>query len=1596
MEINLVQQVELKLLLADTDAKLTASLSVFLVPLIQKLASANVEVVRKVIEVLHFVKKKKQNSPEGIVLPFDSMFVLYESSMFDTSPGITRQNQQLLSFMGIQLMGLKDPVSHVTAEKFVNGLRNLRDFNKDIRENAVEQLSIFLYLLTKTPHPDQFNVPNWATEDTQALQVKLSQLFLLDLRHRNLTNQPGVPTADAEAFVNHGAKLGIFFPLQNDLGINTVKSQVFKLARANPESFRDVLVAAMGDPVLDMSRQARSEVAKIKNFDLDLLQSWAMYGSDLLRMEVVELMLRKHLVSNVNPRVILATFGTSNLRLRQSALQLLQEMLKSEELKPEWSEEILSEFNGAIRQYIIDDGWPRSQMHSTVQTRLRQQCYELIGDFNTSQSTLNFLFQSLERDSAEMSASIQKSLTKVLANAGAEQVDSNRLLGYMERSQNSRTRYAAVQFAVSKLRPTDPIQRIICLLGIDTRANRSDVVLEAQRGLISGNTSDDLPNFSEMLRSVRQIMNVIHEKNEDLVNYTLLFLLCCLVRIPPLSMDWNYELVASLQVPSSPLVSEIQKANDLVSFTAFLFEFIQNDTGVYRSLVPLIIKHCIPVLSPTEISGIINPRNLLAILANENDGYGSFVAEYLVVLSPDTEVTGTNKLEVLARAFRSAELNLTSTEVNDLALGTENLEAILVLAASNMIDYSVIEKDEKLQKLIKQNNIALACLIVNASMESRQEGLESLLQFSSRAFDQIVANGEAISVATSGWDSRVLQEKYPSLAKRPHLAGLRSWDLEEIALNTISTGIRGSPESRRMACIRLLCLTQYSFYDIAQHRGIADGVQKCFMNLLSDSDDVTQQSAGRGLEILFELSHGDKSLQNSLLSTLVSSFTDDASAKKHTAGTLTAETQVFEPGALPSEPQGGKSISTYKDVLNLANETGDSSLVYKFMSLSANSQIWTGRKGMAFSLQQILARSELASQIFDGSELGRRLIPKLFRYLYDPVEVTKTAMKNIWLSLIPSSKRSSVIKLYMPEISAQIFAGVVEREWRVRQASTLALSDLVSQGLINDSIDVWRAGFRAVDDIKESVNEAGSELLHSLTNALVRSFSAGNSPDLSEILPFLLKGLSNESTVKFSLNTLLKLSETSGFKPYAAQVVEELTLQLSSIEPQALNYLALNSNQALVDEARAHGMRTSPIMQGLEAMVERGAPSAEEMWDILPRIVKKSVGVSSKLAGARLITLASMMSYGESKPASEVLMNASISELWGNNDLVSENYASALAYMCRKLSLSLVIKYVDGLRHKFANSDSDDLRVRKIIASALWNMSSSASDIYSSISSSVLPIVFVGSCLEKGEAQPYAKIWENNAGGQATLRLYRAELISFCEDLLLNSTARILKIAAGTAIARALPEGQILSSPTEVTNALLTNMSGRSWPGKEEIFAALVAVYPSIDKRELKLSVEERVLNEIQRKNVEYKLLILQAIVRFLKNSERSDVTELIRKHAIDATVEVCDTDDDNKVDAAKAVLSLSEVTVYEHVLSLNSWKYRQTCCEVLATLPFDLALWTLVTKYCANDEGHERVRLEWSRAANKFRSNAAVSHDIENRLKVEKSSIVIHELVSH
>jgi len=667
--------------------------------------------------------------------------------------------------------------------------------------------------------------------------------------------------------------------------------------------------------------------------------------------------------------------------------------------------------------------------------------------------------------------------------------------------------------------------------------------------------------------------------------------------------------------------------------------------------------------------------------------------------------------------------------------------------------------------------------------------------------------GEALTCASACWESDALllsldvDVAYKGRPKRPYT-------LESLLERLLQDCNTTKPSLKKASGIWLFSLIQYSGH-LNEVQSRLRECQAAFMGLLSARDELVQETASRGLSLVYE--QGDENLKAKLVKDLVASFTGTSTQLK-----VDKETELFEPGALPIGE--GKSVTSYKDIISLANEVGDQSLVYKFMSLASNAATWSTRSAFGrFGLSNILSESEIDPKLY----------PKLYRYRFDPNPNVQRSMNDIWNALVKDS--SATINQYFDEILADLLKSILGKEWRTRQASCAAIADLV-QGREFEKYekhlhDIWHVAFKVMDDIKGSVREAALTLSMALTGILVRQVEAGTSSKhaqtmLKEVLPFLLSPQGIESSAKdvqaFATITVLKLIKSGGkaLRPFIPSLVEQLLGLLSTLETEGVDYLYLraaqyNLTEEKIDTARSTAVSQSPLMESIERCLDQLDEDA--MKELVPRlenVIKTTVGMPSKVGcSGVLVSLATRHSF-VFRPHADTFLKLVEKVVLDRNNAVSAAYARSAGYMTRLGSEKALLRLAAYSKDLYFNAEDESRR--QIAADIIYAVSKFATDRFNSMASEFLPFVFFAKHdFDEHVKEQFEKTWTENVGGSRAVLLYLKEITAICIERL-DSPKWAIKHTAALAVADA-----VSSSGADISDANAAII----WPALEKALA---------------------------------------------------------------------------------------------------------------------------------------------------------------------------------
>ncbi|KAF9128817.1 hypothetical protein BGW39_004708 [Mortierella sp. 14UC] len=786
----------------------------------------------------------------------------------------------------------------------------------------------------------------------------------------------------------------------------------------------------------------------------------------------------------------------------------------------------------------------------------------------------------------------------------------------------------------------------------------------------------------------------------------------------------------------------------------------------------------------------------------------------------------------------------------------------------------------KTTKDVKTQEHAIASLghIGVGNPKKAQDVLTFLYDFGSKQTKQTEVNftiGEAISCIGAGWQCTAMDVFADVADQEPSKSNVDAAVMDGI-LTTVLDEMAISPKAatKKAACIWLLSLVKFC----SSHPSVKLQLPKLhsvFSSLLSDRDELTQEVASKGIGLVYEL--GDQSIRSQLVGSLVGMFGEG----KKAAPKVTGETELFDSNTLGQAPDGS-SLSTYQSILSLASDMNQPELVYKFMHLASHNSMWQSRKGAAFGFSSIVSQAEAELKPHLAT-----LIPRLYRYQYDPNPKVNEAMTSIWRALVKEPKKA--VQEYFEVIIKDLLEGMGARAWRTRESSSLAMADLL-QGRSVEEIEkylenIWIMSFRALDDIKESVRTAAFKTCRALTLMTVKYCdpkhvtAAEGQRVLDIIIPFLVgKGLlSNaEEVSKFSLTTILKICKQAGplLRSHIPVIVVALLEGLTSMEPQMMNYLSFHTekyqvSQEQLESSRLSAAKLSPMMEGIEACVENVDDTVmPSLSSQLITMIKKAVGLPTKAGCAHLLVSLCIKKPAVMRPFADAILKTLGSAIKDKSPAVRKSYAVAVGYLSRLVTDAALVKFVERLGGYYLDTEEEDLR--SISAVTVREISKNASDKFKGVASAILPTVHYGTFdFHKDIAEVWKEVWEEHTtGATSAVKLYADEIIQLLSKQLTSASWNAKKQSA-VALKAVSDVMELTKYMDAILLLVLDGLSGRTWDGKEHVVNLLSSVALSskayfVDKPSKLQEIAKVLLRESKKVNKQYKRYAIDALGKFL------------------------------------------------------------------------------------------------------------------------------------
>eukprot|EP00055_Hartaetosiga_balthica_P016260 m.101800 g.101800 ORF g.101800 m.101800 type:complete len:1977 (-) comp9068_c0_seq1:244-6174(-) len=698
---------------------------------------------------------------------------------------------------------------------------------------------------------------------------------------------------------------------------------------------------------------------------------------------------------------------------------------------------------------------------------------------------------------------------------------------------------------------------------------------------------------------------------------------------------------------------------------------------------------------------------------------------------------------------------------------------------------------------------------------------------------------------------------------------------------------------RHAAAVWLVAFCKHCATSKALHERLPQ-VQLKLLDVLSEGDDIMQEVASHGLELCYDLGTGE--MKKTLVSALSDALAGGHRSKSHKF-TTDSDDVVFDNNELGKTKEGG-NLSTYRELTALAADLNQPDLIYRFMALANHNILWNSRRGAAYGFGRIMKHTGIST-----IPSLQKIIPKLYRYKFDPNPRTRTAMMNIWDTIV--SDPIKAVDTHFHAIVKDLLEHVGARQWRVRESSGQALAEILRgrtwSELKSIFLDIWKMAFRVIDDVKETVRKAGVELckrLLKLSTTLCAKPDSGHKV-IAQLLPFITDtGLvSKVDEVKsVSLAMIIAITKDAGqaLKPHLTTLILTLLEALSGLESPYLDYVgqrlsAQEGREELLDNARMAMSKTSPIAQCLSECVMQ--MDASILPEFVPQFINKckhSLGASTKAGYARVPTELVRVCGKDLSPFVKDLLKVMLNSATVKSAPLRREFAGAIGELC-KVASSKDVNIILKRAKKFYYGTEEDIPVlekKEASALACRAIARSAPDIFSQHLKTLVPLSFFGKHDESTVLRGvWDEVWAEASRGttKTTVRVYAKEILDVLRPRLRDRLWTVKK-QASEVLSEAMKHvrGRDVEDMAGLIGDILECMSGRTWTGKEKAVQACCDILlkyhdktyniGGADDEDGSTTKEDKVGKESEQKLVQlYKKTLEQCASAVLREASKSD-----------------------------------------------------------------------------------------------------------------------------
>lgn len=944
--------------------------------------------------------------------------------------------------------------------------------------------------------------------------------------------------------------------------------------------------------------------------------------------------------------------------------------------------------------------------------------------------------------------------------------------------------------------------------------------------------------------------------------------------------------------------------------------------------------------------------------------------------------------------------------LSDLAMTTNihfRSEHILVL-----VRFWNKHKTKPQTEILSQIASTLAAL--STSLESESEQMTQILAlFLSCSYQNVelsLSIGEALAYILGRWQSRsfLVALDVPSSADNLSQGpGIRYSLLTSCIERLIQQLISSSLPERRGAYFKLLAILQ--LLDCPEIQSTLATVHSSFLKLLSEKDDLLAEATIKGLQAVYH--RGDPAQQDEMIVQVFRTFKPKTASKR-----IDPQQEHVGDSAVPlsetnlltsSVDMESSSARIYRDIYNLCIEIGHKSFMYPLLNMVSIDPIFSSHWEATLGFRSFSIDRHIEKTMRQSPDVLRRLLSKLYRYKHDPSARTASRFNTILMRLFPEEKE--VVDREFNFILDNMLNDMTDSLWRTRESAVKALTSLVigrSISQIRPHLEsLWNAGFRALDDVKESVRDASLSFCKALSVIVLKSSesvedSRGSVFELA--VPLLLKEIHapSKDVSSFSLGVLFKITKganSSSIRPYLPALIEEYLLLTSNMEPETLNYLSFHVSkydlsQGDLDQHRLSAIRNSPVLDALEQCIDHlDHHSATLTMPRIFQVIGQTHGLPTRAATSRFLISLTSRNPELMRSFADATIRALSKSLNDRSETVISLSASAIGYLSRVASNERIVTLVTQLSKKLGEDDhsiAPGLVVRAI--------SQNANDRFHDLGNIFLPLCFLAMHdPEEGNRTHFKAVWDNNTGSTGAVKLYQKEIISLAEQYLSSPVWRMRQIAANSLAQLATSVALKADTQQDLFRLLSDGLSGRVWQGKESVLSAFVSLMknPSSSFTETQWAKARDILaREASRTSADYRSKALTHYATFLETDESHSSFQAVYD-AINKAEDSDEADDEQDtsvlqevylrclVQALRPAIDHDRVDHYQHLLSYSSMtsekskSLKLSVCKSLGITFKRIAasplFWTddeihqtwILLKSCLTERAHRNIREE-------------------------------------